>query len=160
MMTPVPPEFVEPGVAPATMLVFFAIGVAALVRPFRPASDEASSMVKSFARSGASIRMMAADSEPSVTRDALVDAVAKKAGVSKKTATDVVNATLDVIVDSVADGKKVSFLGWGSFKPRDKPERMARNPKSGEMIKVAAKTVPVFTFGSKFKEAVKNGAAK
>jgi DNA-binding protein HU-beta len=96
-----------------------------------------------------------AEAEPSVSREALIDAVARKAGVNKKTASEVLTATLDVIVDSVSEGNKVSLIGFGTFRPQDKPAREARNPKTGEKMLVEAKTVPKFTFGSKFKDAVK-----
>jgi DNA-binding protein HU-beta len=92
-----------------------------------------------------------------VTKQALVDAVAKKAGVSKDTAAEVLTATLDVIVDSVSEGSKVSLIGFGTFRPKDRPAREARNPKTGEKFMVDAKTVPTFKFGSKFLDAVKNG---
>merc|ERR1719460_279377 len=99
--------------------------------------------------------MMASEPEPSLSKDALVEAVAKQAGVTKKTASEVLTATLDVIVDSVSEGNKVSLIGFGTFRPQDKPAREARNPKTGEKMLVEAKTVPKFTFGSKFKDAVK-----
>ena len=57
---------------------------------------------------------MAVPSPPSVSKQALVDAIALKAGVSKKTAGLVLSATLDVIVDSVCNGHKVSLIGFGS----------------------------------------------
>jgi DNA-binding protein HU-beta len=103
--------------------------------------------------------MMAGEPEPSVSKDALVDAVAKKAGVSKKAAAEVISATLDVIVESVSDGCKVSLLGFGTFRPKDRPAREVRNPKTGDKLMVEAKTVPTFTFGSKFKDAVKTAHA-
>lgn len=86
---------------------------------------------------------------------ALVDAIAAKAGVSKKTASLVLGATLDVIVDSVAEGHKVSLVGFGTFSAKDRPEREARNPKTGEKMTVAAATVPAFSFGKSFKDEVK-----
>jgi len=66
---------------------------------------------------------------------ALVDAIAVKAGVPKKTAALVLGATLDVIVDSVCEGHKVSLVGFGTFASKDRAERMARNPKTGEQFK-------------------------
>ena len=98
---------------------------------------------------------MAAPSPPSVSKQALVDAIAVKAGVSKKTAALVLSATLDVIVDSVCDGHKVSLIGFASFQSKERPEREMRNPKTGEKMIVAAATVPAFSFGKSFKDAVK-----
>ena len=81
---------------------------------------------------------MMSERVPSVNKQALVDAIAQKAGVSKKTAAVVLTATLDVIVDSVCDGHKVSFIGFGSFHSKDRPKREARNPKTGEKMIVEA----------------------
>jgi len=73
---------------------------------------------------------------PNVSKQALVDAVALKAGVSKKTAGIVLAATLDVIVASVCEGHKVSLVGFGSFDSKLRPERVVRNPKTGENMVV------------------------
>jgi DNA-binding protein HU-beta len=81
---------------------------------------------------------MMSERVPSVNKQALVDAIAQKAGVSKKTAAVVLTATLDVIVDSVCDGHKVSLIGFGSFQSKDRPKREARNPKTGEKMIVEA----------------------
>ena len=75
---------------------------------------------------------------PNVSKQALVDAIAQKAGVSKKTAAIVLGATLDVIVESVCDGHKVSLVGFGSFQSKLRPEREVRNPKTGDKIHVPA----------------------
>eukprot|EP00324_Dicrateria_rotunda_P011181 CAMPEP_0206175932 /NCGR_PEP_ID=MMETSP1474-20131121/56599_1 /ASSEMBLY_ACC=CAM_ASM_001110 /TAXON_ID=97495 /ORGANISM="Imantonia sp., Strain RCC918" /LENGTH=138 /DNA_ID=CAMNT_0053586591 /DNA_START=66 /DNA_END=482 /DNA_ORIENTATION=- len=90
-----------------------------------------------------------------VSKQALVDAIAAKAGVSKKTAGMVLSASLDVIVESVAAGNKVSMVGFGTFDSKERPEREGRNPKTGEKMIVAAATVPTFSFGKSFKDAVK-----
>lgn len=92
---------------------------------------------------------------PAVSKQALVDAIALKAGVSKKTASLVLSATLDVIVDSVSKGHKVSLIGFGTFSAKERPEREGRNPKTGEKMLVKAATVPSFSFGKGFKDAVK-----
>jgi len=96
---------------------------------------------------------------PNVSKQALVDAIAQKAGVSKKTAAIVLGATLDVIVESVCDGHKVSLVGFGSFQSKLRPEREVRNPKTGDKIHVPAAMVPSFSFGKSFKDAVKNSTA-
>merc|ERR1712072_737940 len=88
----------------------------------------------------------------SVSKQALVDKIAVKAGVSKKTAAMVLGATLDVIVDSVSEGNKVSLVGFGTFSAKERPQREARNPKTGEKMVVQAATVPAFSFGKSFKD--------
>jgi DNA-binding protein HU-beta len=84
----------------------------------------------------------------------LVDAIAKKAGVNKKQADEVLTATLEVIVDTVSTGNKVTLVGFGSFEPRDRKAREGRNPKTGDKMDIPATTVPAFSAGKSFKERV------
>ncbi|MCG9890864.1 MAG: HU family DNA-binding protein [Thermosynechococcaceae cyanobacterium MS004] len=84
----------------------------------------------------------------------LVDAIAEKANVTKKDADAILNATLDIIIESVASGEKVSLVGFGTFEKRDRAAREGRNPKTGESMTIAATTVPAFSAGKSFKEAV------
>jgi DNA-binding protein HU-beta len=84
----------------------------------------------------------------------LVDAIAAKASVSKKNADTVLSATLDIIVETVTQGDKVTLVGFGSFEKRERKEREGRNPKTGGKMKIAATTVPAFSAGKMFKETV------
>lgn len=90
-----------------------------------------------------------------MNKDELVKEVAKKAKVSQKEAADVIAATIDTIQTAVAKGKKVTLVGFGSFEARKRAARQGRNPQTGATIKIAAKTVPAFSAGKKFKDAVK-----
>ena len=85
----------------------------------------------------------------------LIDAVADATGESKATADKAVNATLHAIVGAVAAGDKVQITGFGTFEPRDRSARTARNPQTGEEIAVKATTVPAFKAGKAFKDAVR-----
>jgi DNA-binding protein HU-beta len=84
----------------------------------------------------------------------LIDAVAAKAEVSKKDADLIVTAAVEVIMETVASGDKVTLVGFGSFEPRDRAAREGRNPKTGETLKIAATTVPGFSAGRGFKQLV------
>ncbi|MEM9567677.1 MAG: HU family DNA-binding protein, partial [Cyanobacteria bacterium P01_E01_bin.34] len=84
----------------------------------------------------------------------LVDAVADKAGVTKKEADAVVSAAIDVIVQTVASKEKVTLVGFGSFEPRHRKEREGRNPKTNQKMTIPATTVPAFSAGKSFKDAV------
>ncbi|MEO0374325.1 DNA-binding protein HU [Acaryochloris thomasi RCC1774] len=84
----------------------------------------------------------------------LVDAVADKASVTKKQADAVLSAALETIIETVADGDKVTLVGFGSFEPRDRKAREGRNPKTGSKMKIPATTVPAFSAGKLFKEKV------
>ena len=90
-----------------------------------------------------------------MNKEELVKEVAKKAKVSQKAAADVLTATIDTVQKTVAKGKKVTLVGFGTFESRKRKARTGRNPQTGAAIKIAAKTVPAFSAGKKFKDAVK-----
>ena len=90
-----------------------------------------------------------------MNKDELVKEVAKKSGVSQKSASDILSAALDVIEKTVSKGKKVTLVGFGTFEARKRAARTGRNPQTGAELKIAAKTVPAFSAGKKFKELVK-----
>ena len=89
-----------------------------------------------------------------MNKEELVKEVSKKAKVSQKATTDVVAAILETIEKSVAKGKKVTLVGFGTFEARKRAARTGRNPQTGAELKIAAKTVPAFTAGKKFKDLV------
>ena len=89
-----------------------------------------------------------------MNKEELVKEVSKKAKVSQKSTADVIAATLETIEKAVAKGKKVTLVGFGTFEPRKRAARIGRNPQTGKELKIAAKTVPAFSAGKKFKEVV------
>jgi DNA-binding protein HU-beta len=84
----------------------------------------------------------------------LVDKIAEKASVTKKDADIILSAILDVILDTVASGDKVTLVGFGTFEARDRQAREGRNPSTGEPIKIPATKVPAFSAGKSFKDRV------
>ncbi|MBR1680802.1 HU family DNA-binding protein [bacterium] len=90
-----------------------------------------------------------------MNKEELVKEVSKKAKVSQKAASDVISAIVETVEKTVAKGKKVTLVGFGTFEPRKRAARTGRNPQTGKEIKIAAKTVPAFSAGKKFKELVK-----
>ena len=84
----------------------------------------------------------------------LINAVAEKAGLSKKDTETVVNATIDVIAGTLADGDKVQLVGFGAFEVKSRAERTGRNPKTKEEIKIPASKVPVIKPGKALKDTV------
>jgi DNA-binding protein HU-beta len=84
----------------------------------------------------------------------LVDKVAEKASVTKKEADAVITATIESIMEAVANGQKVTLVGFGSFEPRERKEREGRNPKTGDTMVIPATVVPAFSAGKLFKEKV------
>lgn len=88
-------------------------------------------------------------------KEELVKEVSKKAKVSQKATSDILSATLETIQKTVSKGKKVTLVGFGTFEARKRAARTGRNPQTGAALKIAAKTVPAFSAGKKFKELVK-----
>lgn len=84
----------------------------------------------------------------------LIETVSSKAEITKKEADSVVNATLDAIIEGLVKEGKVIIPGFGSFEVRSKTAREARNPRTGEKIKIAAKKAPAFKPGKAMKNAV------
>jgi DNA-binding protein HU-beta len=84
----------------------------------------------------------------------LVDQIAAKASVTKKDADLVLTAMLDVILEAVAKGDKVTLVGFGTFEARDRQAREGRNPSTGKPIKIPATRVPAFSAGKMFREKV------
>lgn len=84
----------------------------------------------------------------------LVDAIAAKAQTSKKDADAILTATLDAIMGAVAEGEKVTLVGFGTFEPRKRAAREGRNPQTGKTIQIPETTVPAFSAGKQFKEMV------
>ena len=66
----------------------------------------------------------------------------------------IVTGFMDEVKAAVAAGDTVSLVGFGTFEARERAARTARNPQTGETLKVAAKKAPAFKAGKAFKEAV------
>lgn len=83
----------------------------------------------------------------------LVEAIADKVG-GRQQAADAVDAVLDAIVRAVVGGDRVSVTGFGSFEKVERPARYARNPQTGERVRVKKTSVPRFRAGQGFKDLV------
>ncbi|WP_405589536.1 HU family DNA-binding protein [Streptomyces sp. NBC_01092] len=83
----------------------------------------------------------------------LVEAIADKMG-GRQQAADAVDHVLDAIVRAVVSGERVSVTGFGSFEKVDRPARYARNPQTGERVRVKKTSVPRFRAGQGFKDLV------
>ena len=84
----------------------------------------------------------------------LVKEVSKKVKNSQRVSQNVIDALIETVEKTVAKGKKVTLVGFGTFEARKRAARTGRNPQTGATIKIAAKTSPVFVPGKKFKEEV------
>ena len=85
----------------------------------------------------------------------LVAAVAAQAELSKKDAEAAVNAVFDSVKDALAEGDKVSLIGFGTFSVKTRAARTGLNPRTKETIEIPESKVPAFKAGSALKDAVK-----
>ena len=86
----------------------------------------------------------------------LVEALTARLG-DKRSATAALDAVLTEIQHAVTKGDKVSLTGFGVFEKRARGARTARNPRTGEAVKVKKTSVPAFRAGAGFKEMVASG---
>lgn len=90
-----------------------------------------------------------------MNKAAIVDIVHERVGGTKVAAEQTVDAILDGIVSTLKKGEEVSIAGLGIFSVKARAARTARNPKTGEAVKVAACKVPKFRAAKALKDAVK-----
>ncbi len=84
----------------------------------------------------------------------LIDAVAAKTAVDKKSTGAVVEAMVDAVLRAVASGERVAITGFGVFEKRARAARTARNPRTGVAIRLKKTSVPAFRPGQGFKDVV------
>jgi DNA-binding protein HU-beta len=89
-----------------------------------------------------------------MNKSELIEALAAKTDVTKAAAGKSIEALLEIITASVADGDDVALIGFGTFKASTRAARTGKNPKTGEALEIAATTVPTFKAGAAFKAAV------
>jgi DNA-binding protein HU-beta len=89
----------------------------------------------------------------------LIDVLTEKMGSDRRSATDAVENVVDTIVRAVYKGDSVTITGFGVFEQRHRAARVARNPRTGETVKVKPTSVPAFRPGAQFK-AVVSGAQR
>lgn len=89
----------------------------------------------------------------------LIDVLTQKLGSDRRQATAAVENVVDTIVRAVHKGDSVTITGFGVFEQRRRAARVARNPRTGETVKVKPTSVPAFRPGAQFK-AVVSGAQR
>ena len=90
-----------------------------------------------------------------MNRKELIAAVAAEAGMTQAQAGKALNAVIKSVGESLAKGKPVALIGFGTFSVLDKKARTARNPRTGETLTVAAKKAVKFKPGTELAEKVK-----
>jgi DNA-binding protein HU-beta len=92
-----------------------------------------------------------------MNRSQLLNELAERNEVSRKEADAWLTSFTEVITSTVATGTDVAISGFAKFRRIDRPARMARNPATGEQVRVAAKRVARITPLKAFKDAVLSG---
>ena len=92
-----------------------------------------------------------------MNRSQLLNNFAEANELTRKQADELVTSLLEIITSSVASGDDVAISGFAKFRRIDRPARMARNPATGEQVRVAAKRVARITPLKAFKDAVLSG---
>lgn len=98
-------------------------------------------------------------SNKTVTKADIVDDIAKGSGLTKLETKKVVDGVIDKVIDIIADGDRIELRGFGVFKSKSRKPRMARNPKTGEVVPLEERFVPVFKPSPTFFKTV-NGRMK
>lgn len=89
-----------------------------------------------------------------MNKSELIDAIAASTDLSKAAAGRALEATIEAITNALKEGDQVALIGFGTFQVKERAARDGRNPKTGEVIKIAAAKVPSFKAGKALKDAV------
>lgn len=95
----------------------------------------------------------------SVTKRELVVDVAERLGYTQNEVSDVVQATLDCIVQLLSEGNRLEIRNFGVFEVKTRDARIGRNPRTGEEVPIPAKRVGTFKPGKALKEMAQNRSA-
>jgi integration host factor subunit beta len=89
-----------------------------------------------------------------MNKSQLIESLAKEESLPLRKAEEVVNTVFGEMEAALIRGERVEIRGLGSFKVKKYDGYKGRNPKTGEMIKVANKKLPFFKVGKELKERV------
>jgi len=89
-----------------------------------------------------------------ITKSELIDSIADKLHLAKARAEQIVDTVFNAMVDALKDGQGIEIRGFGSFTIREYRAYDGRNPRTGEIVKVAQKRLPFFKVGKELRERV------
>jgi DNA-binding protein HU-beta len=89
-----------------------------------------------------------------MNKSELIEAIANGSGVTKATASKVLDMFMETVTDSLKKGDQVVLPGFGSFSTGNRSARTGRNPQTGATIQIKASRVAKFKAGKSLKEAV------
>ncbi len=89
-----------------------------------------------------------------MTKADIVDRIASATGLTKLETDTVVNAFMLTIIDALKENKAIELRGFGSFRVEKRAPRVARNPRTNQVVPVPERYVPVFRVSDSFRDAV------
>lgn len=90
-----------------------------------------------------------------MTKSELIEQLSEEHEIlNKRDAETIINLIFGGMSDALAQGNRVEIRGFGSFSVREREAREARNPKSGELVKIASRKTPFFKTGKELRERV------
>ena len=89
-----------------------------------------------------------------MNKNELIAAVAEQADLTKAKASDAVDAFIEIVSGAMAKGEEIRLVGFGTFAVVDRKATTGRNPRNGQVIKIAASKQPKFRPGKVLKETV------
>jgi len=89
-----------------------------------------------------------------VTKSELIEVVAQEAGLTKGRAELVINTIFESMVEALQHGEGIEIRGFGSFTVRQYKSYEGRNPRTGDAVHVAPKSLPFFKVGKDLRERV------
>ena len=92
-----------------------------------------------------------------MTKADIVARIAQDTGMTKADTSEVLDAILEAISAAMERGEKIEMRGFGIFKVEERKPRVARNPKTGQEIRIPARAVPVFKPSNHLKDRVQDG---
>jgi nucleoid DNA-binding protein len=95
-----------------------------------------------------------------VTKKDIVDAIAERTGLTQVDTKVIVECFLDSIGKSLREGKNIEIRGFGRFKVKEKKARIARNPRTGDMVKIEAGFKPIFEASKELKAVLNSRSSK
>lgn len=90
-----------------------------------------------------------------MTKEEMIAKIAKDAKINKRQANDAMRSFFDNVTSNLKKGKRVSFVGFGTFTVTKRKARIGRNPQTGAKINIPATKVPHFRAGKSLKDAIK-----
>ena len=95
-----------------------------------------------------------------VTKKDIVDSIADRTGLTQVDTKVIVECFLDAIGKSLREGKNIEIRGFGRFKVKEKKARVARNPRTGDMVQIEAGFNPIFEASKELKAILNSRGSK